>query len=99
MTLRRAPTPLVVAPACTAAAAVVWLTAYNLEPFAAIDQRTLDGFVGLFGPETARPAVRLSKLVDPRPFALFGAALVLLALARRRRRSEGSSLSPSPARS
>ncbi|MEA2134047.1 MAG: hypothetical protein QOC68_1956 [Solirubrobacteraceae bacterium] len=87
MVFRRAPTPLVVAAACTAAAALVWLTAYNLAPFAAIDARTLDGFVGLLGPRTAMPAERISQLVDPGPFALFSAALVLLALARRRPRT------------
>jgi len=76
-----------VAGACAVGAAVVWLTAYNLVPFARIDQRTLAGFVGLLGPDTARPAMRLSELVDPRPFALFGAAILLLALARRRPRS------------
>jgi membrane-associated phospholipid phosphatase len=84
VSLRRAPIPLVVAAACTAAAAVVWLTAYNLAPFTAIDQRTLDGFVGLLGPDTVLPAERISKLADPRPFALFSVALILLALARRR---------------
>jgi membrane-associated phospholipid phosphatase len=76
-----------VAAACTAGAALVWLTAYNLAPFATIDQRTLDGFVGLLGPHTVLPAERISQLVDPRPFALFSAALVLLALARRRPRT------------
>jgi membrane-associated phospholipid phosphatase len=85
--VRRAPTPLVVAAACTAGAALVWLTAYNLAPFTALDQRTLAGFVGLLGPQTVLPAERISHLVDPRPFALFSAALVLLALARRRPRS------------
>ena len=84
---RRAPTPLVVAGACAVGAALVWLTAYNLAPFARIDQRTLAGFIGLLRPDTARPALRISELVDPRPFALFGAAIVLLALARRRPRS------------
>ena len=87
MVPRRTPSPLAVAAACTAGAALVWLTAYNLAPFTAIDQRTLDGFVGLLRPETAQPAVWLSHLADPRPFALFSAALVVLALARRRPRT------------
>ncbi len=87
MILRRAPSPLAVAAACAAGAAAVWLTAYNVAPFERIDARTLDGFVGLLGPDTAQPAIRISQLVDPRPFALFAAALVLVALARRRPRT------------
>lgn len=65
----------------------MWLAAYNLAPFTTLDERTLDGFVGLLGPRTVLPAERISQLVDPRPFALFSAALVLLALARRRPRT------------
>jgi membrane-associated phospholipid phosphatase len=64
-------------------AVLVWLTAYHLAPFEAIDQRTFDGFLGLSRPATARWAEHLSHLADPGPFALFAAALVLGALARR----------------
>jgi membrane-associated phospholipid phosphatase len=81
---RRALPPLLVAAACALAAVVVWLTAYHLSPFEAIDQRTFDGFLGLSRPATAGWAERFSHLADPVPFALFAAALVLLALARRR---------------
>lgn len=84
--LKRAPTPLFLAAGCAAGAGLVWLAAYNLAPFTTIDERTLDGFVGLLGPRTVLPAERISHLVDPRPFALFSAAILLLALARRRPR-------------
>ena len=52
-------------------------------PFEAIDQRTFDGFLGLSRPATTQWASHLSHLADPGPFALFAAALVLAALARR----------------
>jgi membrane-associated phospholipid phosphatase len=84
---RRAPTPLAVAGACAVAAALVWIAAYHVAAFGTIDQRTLTGFVGLLRPETAGPAERMSRMVDPGPFALFAAALVVLALVRRRPRT------------
>ena len=83
----RALPPLLAAAACALAAVVVWLTAYHLSPFEAIDQRTFDGFLGLSRPATAGWATRFSHLADPGPFALFAAALVLVALARRRLRT------------
>jgi membrane-associated phospholipid phosphatase len=83
---RRAPNPLAVAAACVVGAAVVWLAAYHVAPVKRLDQRILDGFTGLLGPHTVGPAWRISQLVDPLPFALLAAALVLLALARRRPR-------------
>jgi membrane-associated phospholipid phosphatase len=79
--------PLLAAAGCAFAAVVVWLTAYHLSPFEAIDQRTFDGFLGLSRPATAGWATQFSHLGDPGPFALFAAALVLLALARRRLRT------------
>ena len=84
---RRALPPLFAAAACALAAVVVWLTAYHLSPFEAIDQRTFDGFLGLSRPATARWATQFSHLADPGPFALFAAALVFVALARRRLRT------------
>ena len=54
-------------------AVLVWLTAYHLAPFEAIDQRTFDGFLGLSRPATAQWAEHLSHLADPGPFALFAA--------------------------
>ena len=79
----RAHAPLAAAAACALSAVLVWLTAYHLAPFEAIDQRTFDGFLGLSRPATAQWAEHLSRLADPGPFALFAAALVTGALARR----------------
>jgi len=79
----RAHAPLAAAAACALSAVLVWLTAYHLTPFEAIDQRTFDGFLGLSRPATTQWAAHLSHLADPGPFALFAAALVLGALARR----------------
>ena len=80
----RAYAPLAAAAACALSAVVVWLTAYHLTPFETIDQRTFDGFLGLSRPATTQWATHLSHLADPGPFALFAAALVVGALARRR---------------
>jgi membrane-associated phospholipid phosphatase len=85
--LRRAPTPLAVAAACAGAAAIVWLAAYNVSAFGTLDHRTLTGFVGLLRPETAGPAIRMSRLVDPGSFAVLAAAIVAVALVRRRPRT------------
>jgi membrane-associated phospholipid phosphatase len=84
---RRALPPLLAAAGCALAAVLVWLTAYHLSPFEAIDQRTFDGFLGLSRPATAGRAAQFSHLADPGPFALFAAALVLVALLRRRVRT------------
>jgi len=81
---RRAFAPLSAAAACVLAAVVVWLTAYHLSPFEAIDRRTFDGFLGLSRPTTAGWAEQFSHLADPGPFALFAAGLVGVALVRRR---------------
>src|SRR5215210_350982 len=83
----RALAPLIAAAACAVAALLVWLAAYHVGPVAALDHRVLDGFTGLLRPETAGRAERVAGLVDPRPFILFAAALVLLALVRRRPRA------------
>jgi membrane-associated phospholipid phosphatase len=83
----RALPPLVAAAACALAAVLVWLTAYHLSPFEAIDQRTFDGFLGLFRPATAGWAEQFSHLADPGPFALFAVTLVAVALLRRRPRT------------
>jgi len=79
----RAYAPLAAAAACALSAVVVWLTAYHLTLFEAIDQRTFNGFLGLSRPATTQWATHLSHLADPGPFALFAAALVIGALARR----------------
>jgi membrane-associated phospholipid phosphatase len=85
----RALPPLLAAAGCALAAVLVWLTAYHLSPFEAIDQRTFDGFLGLSRPATAGWADQFSHLADPGPFALFAATLVLVALLRRRARTAG----------
>jgi membrane-associated phospholipid phosphatase len=84
---QRALPPLVAAAGCALAAVLVWLTAYHLSPFEAIDQRTFLGFLGLSRPTTSGWAEQFSHLADPGPFALFAAALVLVALLRRRLRT------------
>jgi membrane-associated phospholipid phosphatase len=84
---RRALPPLAAAAGCVLAAVLVWLAAYHVSPFEAIDQRTFDGFLGLSRPATAKWAVQFSELANPGPFALFAVALVLIALARRRVRT------------
>jgi membrane-associated phospholipid phosphatase len=81
---QRSLTPLVAAAACVLTAVLVWLTAYHLSPFEALDQRTFEGFLGLSRPATAGWAAQFSHLADPGPFALFAAALVIVALVRRR---------------
>ena len=81
---RRALPPLLTAAGCALAAVLVWLTAYHLSPFEAIDQRTFDGFLGLSRPATAGWADQFSRLADPGPFALFAAALRARGAARRR---------------
>jgi membrane-associated phospholipid phosphatase len=83
----RARPPLFVAAACALAGAVVWLTAYHLSPFEAIDNRTFDGFLGLSRPTSATWAERFSHLADPIPFAAFAVVLVIVALLRRRPRT------------
>jgi membrane-associated phospholipid phosphatase len=84
---QRAVPPLIAAAACALAAVLVWLTAYHLSPFEAIDQRTFDGFLGLSRPATSGWAEQFSHLADPGPFALFAATLVSVALLRRRYRT------------
>ena len=79
----RAHAPLAAAAACALSAVFVWLTAYHLAPFEAIDQRTFDGFLHLSRPATTQLATHLSRLADPGAFALFAGALVIGALARR----------------
>ena len=83
----RALPPLLAAAGCALAAVLVWVTAYHLGPFEAIDRRTLDGFLGLSRPATAGWAEQFSHLADPGPFALFAAALVAVALVRRQVRT------------
>jgi membrane-associated phospholipid phosphatase len=83
----RARPPLVAAAACAIAAVVVWLTAYHVSPFETIDKRTFDGFLGLSRPSIAGWADQFARLADPGPFAVFGAALVIVALVRRRVRT------------
>jgi membrane-associated phospholipid phosphatase len=80
---RRALAPLLAAAGCALAAILVWLTAYHLSPFEAIDQRTFVGFLGLWRPATAGWVAQFSHLADPGPFAAFTGALVLVALVRR----------------
>jgi len=87
---RRALAALVAAGGCAVTAALVWLAAYHIAPFEAIDHRTFDGFLGLSRPATTGWALRGSHLADPGPFALFAAALVIAALARRRARTAGA---------
>jgi len=84
---KRALPPLLAAAGCALAAALVWVTAYHLSPFEAIDQRTFDGFLGLYRPATAGWAQQFAHLADPGPFALFAAAVVAVALVRRRVRT------------
>jgi membrane-associated phospholipid phosphatase len=83
----RATPPIAAAAASAAGAAIVWLTAYHVSAVAAIDQRTLDGFKGLWRPDVARQAARLSQLVDPGPFAVLATMVLLVALVRRRPRT------------
>src|SRR3954452_22826416 len=50
------------------------------------DRATLDGFVSLNHGRPAEVATWLTHLCDPPTYGLFGAVLVVIALARRRRR-------------
>ncbi len=77
---------LLAAAGCLATAIAVWMVAFGTSQGAAVDAATLSGFTGLQGARSETLARFLSGLADPVPFALFGAALVCLALARGRPR-------------
>lgn len=77
---------LVPALACAAGAALVWIVSFHTALGARLDTATLRGFMDLRGPRVVPLAQDVTALADPRPFALFAAVLVCIALARGRPR-------------
>lgn len=72
--------------ACAAGAAFVWLVSFHTALGTRLDTATLRGFMDLRGPRVDPLAEDVAALADPRPFALFTAVLVCIALARGRPR-------------
>jgi len=81
---RRPRPPLLGAVAGVAALVAVWAAAFHSELIGRLDAATLAGYVGLDRGPPARLASALAHLCDPLPFALMGALVVAVALARRR---------------
>jgi membrane-associated phospholipid phosphatase len=82
---RRRPTlALAVAAGFVAAGALVWLVALHTGPGARLDRAVYAGFVGLRPTAEALGARDFTSIVDPRPFVLWTAMLVLVAVLRRR---------------
>ena len=83
---RRSAAYLIVALACVAVGALVYAIAVGTRWGAELDSVVLGGFTGLERPWLDTPAAALVRLVDPWPYALLGAALATVALARSRPR-------------
>jgi membrane-associated phospholipid phosphatase len=87
MPVRRAAPALIAAVGTAVALVAVRATAFGSGAGHRLDASGLVGFLGLERPATEPIAARLAHLADPLEFALFGAALVLVALARGRPRA------------
>jgi membrane-associated phospholipid phosphatase len=74
---------LLIVAAAAVVALLTWAAATHVHAGAWLDVAVLNGFTGLQGPRASRLAEHLAHLADPAPFALFGLALALIALARR----------------
>jgi membrane-associated phospholipid phosphatase len=77
---------LLAAAGCGLALAIAWALSFGSGAVRWLDAAALQGFVGLRRPLTEPFADSIAALGDPLPFALLGAALVALALARGRPR-------------
>jgi membrane-associated phospholipid phosphatase len=78
--------PLLIALTSAVTGVAVWLVCLHTEWGARLDSRGLAGFTGLATPRVQSVADVVSRLVDPLPFALVGAALACVPLARGRPR-------------
>lgn len=87
MPLRRAAPALIAASGTAIALVGVWAVAFGSAAVRRLDVSGLVGFVGLERPASEPVAARLAHLADPLELGLFGAALVLVALARGRPRA------------
>jgi membrane-associated phospholipid phosphatase len=83
---RRPATALAAAFGCLGALVVTWGLTFGSGRVRWLDAAALQGFVGLDRPATRGPAEIVAAFGDPLPYALLGAALVALALARGRPR-------------
>jgi membrane-associated phospholipid phosphatase len=81
---RRSPVLLALAAASAAAGVVVWLAAFHLPRGRMLDGVAMDAFTDVARDRLTPSIHGIAHLVDPGPFAITGAALVVLALARRR---------------
>ena len=72
------------AAASAAGALAVWLAAFAVPGGRALDGRALAAFTGAAGAAGAPSVHGIAELADPWPFAIAGAALIAIALARRR---------------
>jgi membrane-associated phospholipid phosphatase len=70
------------AAACVAAFLALLAVVYTTEPGAAADERALHGFGELQRPRLAELADGIANLADPKPFALIGLVLVVIAFVR-----------------
>lgn len=79
--------PLLAAGAVLAGMALVWISAHLVGAGSRLDIAALQGFTDLKGDRSGPAARWITSLADPAPFALFGAALVLVAAVRGRYRT------------
>ena len=84
--LRRPRTALLAALACAAGLWLVHFAAFAVAAGRRVDASALQGFVDLHGVRSLPFVHGLAHLADPLPFALFGMALVVVALLRGRPR-------------
>ncbi|WP_372789347.1 phosphatase PAP2 family protein [Paraconexibacter sp.] len=82
--LRRPGPPLRIALLCLVGLALTGVIALLVPLAQARDSVTLQGFVGLNQPEITPLIERVAHLADPRPYALIGFALALIAVSRGR---------------
>ena len=83
---RRVKLPLLLACVCAGVFVVLLTIAYGVGVARWADGAALQGFIGLQGDLVTPVAKRIAHLADPLPYALLGAALVVVALASRRPR-------------
>jgi membrane-associated phospholipid phosphatase len=77
--------PPIAAAACLLGLALVWVCAALIRPLHHHDAILLKWFIGLERPRLDKAATSVTKLLDPVPFILGSAVLVLMAFARGRR--------------
>ncbi len=78
--------PLICAATCLVGLALVWVCAALIEPLHREDAVVLQWFTELQRPRLDRAATSLTSLLDPLPFVLWSAVLMIIVAARRRPR-------------